>query len=76
MKGAYKISWTTQLNLRMQAYGTYGWQFNLVDTVAVQDAVWAETFLVRVFETQRIHGREWFMLSDEDVTWIKSLPSF
>lgn len=75
-KGAYKIGRTTQFNLRMQMYGTHQRPFKLVHTVAVQDAVWAETFLVRVFEAQRVHGREWFTLSDDDIVWIKSLPSF
>ena len=75
-KGAYKIGRTTQLNLRMQAYGAQKRQLRLVHTLHVSDVVWAEQFLIRRLEHRLIYGREWFALSAEEIAWIEKLPSF
>lgn len=75
-KGAYKIGRTFRFNFRMRAYGMQRRQLSLVHIIQVSDVIWAETFLLRYFEHCRIHNREWFDLSSEDVAWIKTLPSF
>lgn len=76
IQGAYKIGRTSQLNFRMQTYGLQRRQLTLLHTVRVSDVIWAETFLLRCLEDRRIHSREWFNLSTDDVAWIKALPSF
>ncbi len=39
--------------------------------IGCRDANQAEKWLHKIFESKRING-EWFTLTDEDVSWIKS----
>lgn len=46
----------------------------LLHTIRVTDSVWAERYLHQKFASCRMNG-EWFLLSDFDINWIKSLSA-
>lgn len=74
-EGYCKIGRTKNLTPRLLAIGLQlPFRVELVHSIAVSDPVWAERFLHKKFSACRMNG-EWFLLSDADINWIKSLNS-
>lgn len=71
--GYCKIGRTKQLSSRLLAIGLQlPFKVELIHSIKVSDPVWAERHLHQKFSACRMNG-EWFLLSDGDIQWIKSL---
>lgn len=74
-EGYCKIGRTKNLQSRLSSIGLQlPWRIELLHSIPVSDPVWAERFLHQKFTSCRMNG-EWFLLSDSDIQWIKSLDS-
>lgn len=72
-EGYCKIGRTKHLSTRLLALGLQlPFRVELLHSIAVSDPVWAERFLHKKLSHCRANG-EWFLLTAEDIQWIKSL---
>ncbi len=72
---AYKIGKSKSAQIRHKQLGILmPYPLTVVCTIAVEDMVWAESYLHSIFIQFRLNG-EWFHLSSKDVTWICALTT-
>jgi hypothetical protein len=72
-EGYCKIGRAKRVSERLLQIGLQlPFRVELLHTIKVSDCIWAERFLHQKFATCRMNG-EWFLLSDSDISWIKSL---
>lgn len=74
--GLHKIGQTRgSVLVRVRAIGSQKrMRVELIHSIPTNATAWAEEYLHKVFEGQRVEG-EWFRLSEEEVTWIRSLAT-
>lgn len=69
----YKIGRAKNVDSRVKQLGIQlPWEIDLVHTIPCEDYISAERKLHRKFSDRRANG-EWFMLTPDDVKWIKSI---
>jgi hypothetical protein len=73
--GYCKIGRAKVLHSRLASIGLQlPYRVELLHSIEVSDCVWAERFLHKKFTLARQNG-EWFLLTAEEINWIKSLTT-